>query len=129
MPHDCLDPIPVACEIVTALQTYVARQVAVTDPAVLSITKINAGTAHNIVPADVEMLGTLRTLSEETRSQMNAAFVRIVENIAAAHGAVGEATIEKGYPVTVNDEHAVVAGAAAARRRWGAMRATGRCPQ
>ena len=107
MPHDCLDPIPVACEIVTALQTFVARQVAVTDPAVLSITKISAGTAHNIIPAEVEMLGTLRTLSETTRTAMNAAFVRIVENIAAAHGAVGEATIEQGYPVTVNDDRAV----------------------
>ena len=106
MPHDCLDPIPVACEIVTALQTYVARQVAVTDPAVLSITKINAGTAHNIVPEKVEMMGTLRTLSEATRAQMNEAFVRIVENVAAAHGAVGEASIEKGYPVTVNDPRA-----------------------
>ena len=106
MPHDCLDPIPVACEIVTALQTYVARQIAVTDPAVLSITKINAGTAHNIIPSEVEMLGTLRTLSEATRAEMNAAFVRIVENIAAAHGAIGEASIEKGYPVTVNDARA-----------------------
>ena len=106
MPHDCLDPIPVACEIVTALQTYVARQVAVTDPAVLSITQIHAGTAHNIVPDKVELTGTLRTLSEKTRAQMNEAFVRIVENIAAAHGAVGEASIEKGYPVTVNDPRA-----------------------
>ena len=106
MPHDCLDPIPMACEIVTALQTYVARQVAVTDPAVLSITRIQAGTAHNIVPSHVDMLGTLRTLSEDTRAKMNAAFVRIVENISAAHGATGEATIEKGYPVTVNDPRA-----------------------
>lgn len=106
MPHDCLDPIPIACEIVTALNTYIARQVPVTDPAVLSITKFHAGTAHNIVPESVELLGTMRTLSETTRGKLRAAFVQIVEGIAAAHGASAEARIEPGYPVTVNDERA-----------------------
>ncbi len=103
MPHDCIDPVPVACEIVTALQTFVARRIAVTDPAVLSITRIEAGSAHNIIPGDVTLLGTLRTLSEATRATMHAAFKRIVENIAAAHGATAEAWIDTGYPVTVND--------------------------
>lgn len=107
MPHDCLDPIPVACEIVTALQTYVARQVPVMDPAVLTIAKISAGSTHNVIPSTAELLGTLRTLSEETRETMQAAFVRIVEHVAAAHGAVGEASIDKGYPVTMNDPRAV----------------------
>jgi len=106
MPHDCLDPIPIACEIVAALNSYIARQVPVTDPAVLSITKFIAGTAHNIVPSSVELLGTMRTLSEERRAEVRAAFVRIVQGIAAAHGASGEARIEPGYPVTVNDERA-----------------------
>ncbi|MDR6127237.1 amidohydrolase [Sphingomonas sp. SORGH_AS802] len=103
MPHEGLDPIPVACEIVTALQVYIARQVAVTDPAVLSITKIQAGTAHNVVPGEATLLGTLRTLSEATRMQCQAAFKRIVENIAAAHGCTAEAWIDAGYPVTAND--------------------------
>ena len=106
MPHDCIDPIPIACEIVTALQTHVARRVPVTDPAVLTITKFNAGTAHNIVPGQVELLGTMRTLSERTRVDLRAAFVRIVEGIAAAHGATAVAEIEPGYPVTVNDPRA-----------------------
>ncbi|WP_295562430.1 M20 family metallopeptidase [uncultured Sphingomonas sp.] len=103
MPHDCIDPIPVACEIVTALQTFIARRIPVTDPAVLSVTKIEAGSAHNIVPGEVTMLGTLRTLSEGTRVTMQAAFQRIAEHIAAAHGATAETRIEAGYPVTVND--------------------------
>ncbi|MCI4654642.1 M20 metallopeptidase family protein, partial [Sphingomonas aquatilis] len=103
MPHDCIDPIPVACEIVTALQTFIARRIPVTDPAVLSVTKIEAGSAHNIVPGEVTMLGTLRTLSEGTRATMQAAFQRIAEHIAAAHGATAETRIEAGYPVTVND--------------------------
>ena len=106
MPHEGLDPIPVACEAVLALQTFIGRQIPVTDPAVLTITKINAGTAHNIVPASVEMLGTLRTLSEATRTRAHAAFLRIVEHVAAAHGLTGRAWIEPGFPVTVNDPRA-----------------------
>jgi hippurate hydrolase len=107
MPHDCIDPIPIAAEIVLALQTHVARAVLVSDPAVLSITKFNAGSAHNVIPQSVELLGTMRTLSETTRESLRAAYVRIVEGIAAAHGATAEARIEPGYPVTVNDNRAV----------------------
>jgi amidohydrolase len=106
MPHESLDPIPVACEIVTALQALIARTVPVTDPAVLSITKISAGTAHNIVPTSAELLGTLRTLSEERRSTLQSAFKRVVEHVAAAHGMTGEAQVNEGYPVTMNDRRA-----------------------
>jgi hippurate hydrolase len=106
MPHESLDPIPVACEIVTALQTLIARTVPVTDPAVLSITKITAGTAHNIVPTSAELLGTLRTLSEERRATLQAAFRRVVEHVAAAHGLTAEAEVTEGYPVTLNDTRA-----------------------
>ncbi|MBY8828218.1 M20 metallopeptidase family protein [Hephaestia mangrovi] len=119
MPHDCLDPVPVACEIVTALQTFVARQVPVMDPAVLTIAQINAGSAHNIIPADATMIGTLRTLSEATRAKVQAAFVRIVEHIAAAHGAIGEAEVEQGYPVTMNDDRACVLMKACAEQLGG----------
>jgi amidohydrolase len=107
MPQDGIDPIPVACEIVTALSTFVARQIAVTDPAVLSITKITAGSAYNIVPDEVQMIGTLRTLSNATRTKAKAGLQRIVEHVAAAHGCVGELRIDEGYPVTQNDPRAV----------------------
>jgi hippurate hydrolase len=106
MPHESLDPIPVACEIVMALQAHVARTVAVNDPAVLSITKITAGTAHNIVPGCAELLGTLRTLSEANRRRLHASFRRIVTGIAEAHGLTAEASVAEGYPVTVNDSRA-----------------------
>ena len=108
MPHDNIDPIPIACEIVTALQTFIARRVPVQDPAVLSITAIRAdGGAHNIVPDTAELLGTLRTLSESTRTLMFDGFQRIVTGIAAAHGAEAEAWIDDGYPVTMNDARAI----------------------
>jgi amidohydrolase len=119
MPHDCLDPIPVACEIVTALQTFVARQVPVMDPAVLTIARITAGSTHNVIPSKAELLGTLRTLSEETRAKVQQAFVRIVEHVAAAHGATGEASIDQGYPVTMNEPRAVALMQACAERLGG----------
>ena len=107
MPHDCLDPIPVAAEIVTALSVFVARQIPATDPAVLSITKIEAGSAYNIVPQEVKMIGTLRTLSPKTREKARAGLTRIVENVAAAHGLTAEVRIDEGYPVTMCDPRAV----------------------
>ena len=106
MPHDAVDPIPVACAIVTALQQHVARRVPVADPAVLTITQIHAGSSHNIIPEAVELTGTLRTLSDETRTAMRAAFHRISEGIAEAHGCTAETRIEEGYPVTMCDPRA-----------------------
>ncbi len=107
MPHEALDPIPVACAIVTALQVALARQVPVSDPAVLTITQIHAGSSHNIIPGEVELMGTLRTLSPEVREQMRATFRRVAEGVAAAHGASVETLVEEGYPVTLNDPRAV----------------------
>ncbi len=107
MPHDALDPIPVACEIVTALQSFVTRRVSVFDPAVITIAAIEAGTTDNIIPETASMLGTLRTLSEETRGKAHEGIRRIADGIAAAHGAQAEVEIKRGFPVTVNDGRAV----------------------
>lgn len=107
MPHDALDPLPAAAEVVLALQAEVARRTPVTDPMVLSITRISAGTTHNVLPDAVELLGTLRTLSAEGRSRGRAAFERIVTHVAAAHGCRAEVMIDPGYPPTVNDLRAV----------------------
>jgi hippurate hydrolase len=93
--------------VVLALQAEVARRTPVTDPIVLSITKISAGTTHNVLPDAVEMLGTLRTLSPEGRSRGRAAFERICTHVAAAHGCSAEVQIEPGYPPTTNDARAV----------------------
>jgi hippurate hydrolase len=107
MPHDAIDPVPVAAEIVLALQSEVARRTPVTDPIVLSVTKINAGTTHNVLPDAVDLLGTLRTLSPEGRARAREAFERICTLVAAAHGCAAEVTVEPGYPATVNDPRAV----------------------
>ncbi len=107
MPHEALDPVPVLCEIVTALQTFVTRQIAALDPAVITIGRIAAGDTHNVIPAAAELLGTLRTLSAATRAKGREGFKRMVENVAAAHGLLGEAWIEPGYPPTINDARAL----------------------
>ena len=107
MPHESIDPIPVACEIVLALNTMIARTVPVVDPAVLTMTQIHGGSSHNIIPNEVMLMGTLRTLSEETRTKTRAAARRIAEQVAAAHRCTAAATIEEGYPVTMNDPRAV----------------------
>ena len=107
MPHTTRDPIPVAAEIVLALQSEVARRTSVADPIVLSITRIAGGFTHNVVPDAVELLGTLRTLSPEARRRALDAFERMCTNIAAAHGCVAEVHMDQGYPATVNDPRAV----------------------
>ena len=107
MPHDARDPIPVAAEVVLALQAEVARRTPVTDPLVLSITSIHAGTTHNVLPDAVELLGTLRTLSSEARARGREAFERICTHVAAAHSCTAEVEIETGYPPTINDVRAV----------------------
>jgi len=107
MPHDAIDPVPVAAEVVLALQAQVARRTPVNDPIVMSITCINAGTAHNVLPDAVELSGTLRTLSPEGRSRSRAAFERICTHVAAAHGCTAEVEVEPGYPPTINDPRAV----------------------
>jgi hippurate hydrolase len=103
-PHDCLDPIPIACEIVQALQTLVTRRVHVFDPAVVTVAKIEAGTTRNVIPETASLLGTVRTVSETTRENVLQGVRRVAEGVAAAHGAEASVEITRGYPVTVNDE-------------------------
>ena len=107
MPHDAIDPVPVACEAVMALQSFIARRVAVADPLVLSITSIHAGETHNVIPDSVSLMGTLRSLNETQRAAGRAAFERIVGGIAATHGCTATMRIDQGYPATLNDPRAV----------------------
>jgi len=103
MPHLAVDPIPVACEIVLALQSLVTRRADAFDPVVLTITRIQTGTAANIIPATAHLLGTLRSVSEKARAAMHEGIRRVVEGVAAAHGIEAKVHVVPGYPVTVND--------------------------
>jgi amidohydrolase len=103
MPQDALDPIPVACEIVLALQSFITRRVSVFNPAVLTIAKISAGTTDNVIPETAELLGTIRTLNENTRKTVHDGIRQVAHNIALAHGAEAVVEITTGFPVTVCD--------------------------
>jgi amidohydrolase len=106
-PHLALDPITVAAELILALQTAVTRRVDVFDPAVITITRVTGGTTNNIIPESVELEGTIRTVSSDTRAAIARLVHQVADGIAAAHGATIELEIMPGYPVTVNDQEVV----------------------
>ena len=103
MPHDCLDPVPVACEIVQAYNSFVTRRISAFDPVVLTTTKIEAGTTNNVIPESAKLMGTLRSTSPKARAVARAGLERIASGIAAAHEMQANFNISAGYPVTIND--------------------------
>lgn len=107
-PHHAVDPIPIAAEVVIALQTYVTRRVKAFEPAVVTVTAIQAG-SHELgaIPEAATLTGTIRAVSEETRIQLFGAVRELAANIASAHGAQAEVIVEPGYPPLVNDSDVV----------------------
>ena len=103
-PHHALDPIPIACEIVLALQTMITRRIDVFDPGVVTVAKIQSGTTTNVIPPTADILGTIRAVSERTRTNIHSSLQRVADGIASAHDATAEVEIELGYPVTVNND-------------------------
>ena len=104
MPHLALDPVPVACEIVTALNTAVTRQIDAFDPAVVTVAKIRAGTTSNVIPETAQIIGTIRAVSAKTRDKVGQVLEQLATGIAAAHGGSASVDLERGYPVTVNHD-------------------------
>jgi amidohydrolase len=103
-PHLASDPIPTACEIVTALQTMVTRRFDVFDPVVLTVGTFHAGTTDNVIPDDAKFVATVRTFAPQTRDRIRDAALGLIKQIAAAHGMAADAAFVDGYPVTVNDQ-------------------------
>jgi hippurate hydrolase len=102
-PYTAADPIPVAAEIVLALQSMVTRRVNVFDPAVVTVAHIEAGSTNNVIPDTAFLEGTIRTLSASQRAEVVASVRRVATHVAAAHAMTVEFEHEAGYPVTVND--------------------------
>lgn len=101
-PSHAVDPVPIACEIVIALQTMITRRIDTFDPAVVTVGQVHAGTKNNIIPPFAEINGTIRTFSEQTRRAVHDNLRRVAEKVAEAHGATSEPEIIVGYPVTSN---------------------------
>lgn len=115
MPHQAVDPVLMAGQIICALHTIVSRSVAMTEPAVLSITQVRGGTALNVIPEAVELRGTIRTLMDATRTAVHRRVHEVARGVAAAHGGNAEVAITPCYPALVNDPRAVEHAFAAAR--------------
>ena len=114
MPHDTRDPVPVACEIVMALQAMVTRRFDAAEATIVTITQMQASTAHNVIPDRAVLKGTIRTLSPGRRKDVWNAIRQLAENIARAHDCDADATITEGFPPTVNDARAVALAEAVA---------------
>jgi len=102
-PHEGVDPVVIAAQIITALQTIASRNVDPLDAVVVSTCIVRAGEAFNIIPEGATLIGTIRTLSEKVRSHTHARMRQIAEGTAALFGATAQATIVGDVPVTVND--------------------------
>ncbi|MEN8161676.1 MAG: M20 family metallopeptidase [Myxococcota bacterium] len=103
MPHLCRDPIPAACSIVPALQTFLTRSLPPSDPAVITVTQLEAGTTTNVIPESAKLAGTIRAHSEAAREKAHEGVHRVADGVARAHGVEADVNLVPGYPVTVND--------------------------
>ena len=102
-PFRTFDPVPVACEVVQAIQAMVTRRFDIFDPTVVTVTRLIAGTAYNVIPEAARIQGTIRAISAKTRSSVHESIQRVADGVASAHGCNAETSVNLGYPVTVND--------------------------
>ena len=102
MPDQCIDPIIIASQVVSALQTIPSRNTHPVDSLVISVTKIHAGDAYNVIPDSVQMHGTVRTFQPETRKEIPSSMLRVTEGVCAAYGGTCELNYMSGYPATIN---------------------------
>ncbi|MBK1661302.1 M20 aminoacylase family protein [Paracraurococcus ruber] len=103
MPHQGNDPIVIAAQIVSALQSVVARNIEPVEGGVLTIGHIQGGDTWNVIPQTVTLRGTARWFKPEVGDMLEAKFTSLVTGIAAAFGAEAEAVFDRGYPATVNE--------------------------
>jgi len=104
MPHNGIDPVPVACQMVQAFQTIISRNKRPIDAGVISVTMVRAGEATNVVPDSCELQGTVRTFTVELLDLIEQRMRRIAEATCQAFEARCEFTFRRNYPPTVNHE-------------------------
>lgn len=104
-PWQGVDPIVISAQIINGLQTIISRDTELTkEAAVITVGVVKAGVRYNIIPEDVELIGTIRTLDYGMQKKLNAEMERRVPAIAEAFGAKATIEIAEGYPITYNDE-------------------------
>jgi len=102
-PHQTIDPVYVAAQVISALQGIRSRMLDPVEPSVVSVCSVHSGTRNNIIPDDAVLEGTMRTLDETTRKRVASLIPRIAKSVCATYGARCEIEMEDAYPVTVND--------------------------
>ena len=110
-PHEGVDPIITAAQIVQALYSIISREIAPHKNVVMSVTQINAGTASNIIPETVDIVGTVRTLDVEDAKLVERRIKEISQNMAQANNGTAEINYEYGYPATINDPKKAIVSA------------------
>ena len=102
LPHNAIDPVPVACQLVQAFQTIISRNKKPVDAGVISVTMIHAGVATNVIPDRCELQGTVRTFSLEVLDLIERRMRQIVEHTCAAFDMTGDFEFVRNYPPTIN---------------------------
>jgi hippurate hydrolase len=102
LPHNGVDPVTIACEMVQAFQTIVSRNIKPVDAGVISVTMIHAGEATNVVPDTCELQGTVRTFTVALLDMIEQRMRRIAEHVSAAHEATCDFEFVRNYPPTIN---------------------------
>ena len=119
MPHETVDPIFVASQVITAVQGIVSRRINPMEPAVISICRMESGTTYNIIPNTAILYGTIRAQSEKTRQLLVAELKQTIEAICSAWGAKGEVIVDWGTPPVVNDKEMSQYVAGVVANHWG----------
>ncbi len=102
LPHNGIDPVPVACQMVMAFQTIVSRNKKPVEAAVISVTMIHTGEATNVVPDACELQGTVRTFSTAVLDMIENRMREVAEHTCAAYGARCDFEFHRNYPPTIN---------------------------
>ncbi|AMK23870.1 MULTISPECIES: M20 aminoacylase family protein [unclassified Sphingobium] len=106
IPQDTPDAILASASLVSQLNTIVARRIPATSSAVLSVTQIHGGHAHNVIPATVKVVGTVRTFDPKVQDIVEDAIRKITAGVALANDVMASVDYDRYYPATINDEEA-----------------------
>ena len=104
IPDLTVDPVVISSQIILAIQTIISRKLNPIDKGLISVTKIHAGSAYNVIDDEVKLGGTIRTFKDETRKIIEEKMTNIVKGIAQSSGAIADITFKKLYPATINHE-------------------------
>lgn len=107
-PHLTIDPIVLMGQVISQFQSIVSRSIDPTEPAVVTIGRVRAGTTYNVIPAKAEMIGTVRTFSEENAYKIRDRMEAIVKGITEGAGGSYQFKFNEGYPAVINDENLTV---------------------